>query len=364
MLLLAVLFVLAPARAYETDPYTQRDLPLADATPIANAHADEILARAIERTDRRIGCRADDATTRRILAKAIERQTDPPHLVLHRGPIGAFGFSSFSGWMETDPRVPMVATRRRDTIFAEVRLLENYVLWLVGPSDGVRMGEIWVGTDKFDHFWDVGWVLYHVSRDGTDLESALFRSLRLETGYLGYRTSGAVSYGDLRANYDGYRFYAGLLGESSIVRRGPDGCLVQTRPWDWTEWVDRDWDEFLNPAHFTPRARRAIDRALEGQDARICALDAAARDAAPSRVPVGEYVVVDRLEAAEGRVRPELRERTDAWRRAERCGSPAPQAGPPPADGDAAIQGGATDLHVSGTGHPRQVERYILGKYR
>ncbi|MBN1335290.1 MAG: hypothetical protein JXB39_04970 [Deltaproteobacteria bacterium] len=315
----AVLLALAPALAYETDPFTGRERPIPDARAVANARADAILARAIARTNVRTGCSEDDATTRRILARSIERQTDPDRLVLHRGPIRALGYSSYSGWMETDPDVPVLSVPFRDNLFSEIRFFENVILWLVGPCATVRMGNVWVGTDKFDHFWDLGWVLYREGRDGADPEAALLRSLRSESGFRGYRSSGGVSYADLRANYDGYRFYSGLLGEDSIVQRGPDGCLVKTRPWDWMEYVDRDWDEFLNPSNFTPAVRRAIDRALEGQDDRICALDAAGRSAPPSRVPLETYLAVDRLEAADGRLRSGLRERIDPFRRAERC---------------------------------------------
>jgi len=319
MPLLALLLAALPAGAYETDPLSGRDAPFADATPVLDAQADAILARAIARTNERTGCRADDATTRRILAKSIERQTDPNRLVRHRGPIRAFGFSSYSAWMETDPGVPILAYPHQADIFSDIRFGENLILRLWGSCGAVRMGDVWVGSDKFDHFWDLGWVLYDVSRDGADPEAALLYSLRDEAGRRGYHSSGSISYGDLRANYDGYRFYAGLLGEGSIVRRGPDGCLVSTRPWDWMEYVDRDWDEFLNPSAFTPAARRGIDRHLEGKDALICAMDAAGRAVAPARVPQEEYLIVDRLEAVDGRVRPQLRERTDAFRRAERC---------------------------------------------
>lgn len=309
-----------PALAYEVDSYTWRERPLADATPAANAHVDEILARAIAKTNRRTGCAADDPTTRRIMAKAIERQTDPNRILWRRGGIlRGWGFSSFAYWLETDPDVPIRLLPRHHNLYARTRLFENWALWLVDGCGVIRMGQVDVGTDKFDHFWDIGWVMYDRSDDGNDRTAALLHSLRTEGHFRGYGTSGAVSYADLRANYDGYSFYAGLLHEGNLVQRGADGCLVQTRPWDWAEIVDRDWDEFLNPSRYTEGAQRGIDRWMADHDERVCALDRAGRDVPPARIPPSEYLVLDALVAAAGRLPPGYDARSDAFRRPERC---------------------------------------------
>ena len=326
---LALLALLASPWAYELDSYTWRALPLADATPPANAHVDEILARAIAETNRRTGCAAEDGATRRMLAKAIERQTDPNHILWRRGGLlRGWGFSSFSYWLETDPDVPIRLLPRHHNIYAEVRLRENWALWLVDSCGVLRMGQVFVGTDKFDHFWDIGWVMYHKSDDGQRPLDALLHSMRTEGNFRGYGTSGAVSYADLRANYDGYRFYAGLLREGSPVQRGQDGCLVQTRPWDWAEYVDRDWDEFLNPSTYTPGAQRGIDRWLAVHGEQICALDRAARRVPPALVPSEVYLPFDALIEQDGRLPPGFGQRSDPFRRSERC--PAPQAPPAP----------------------------------
>jgi len=309
-----------PALAYEVDSYTQREQPLADATAVANAHVDEILARAIGRTNRLTGCAADDATTRRIMAKSVERQTDPNHILWRRGGIlRGWGFSSFSYWLETDPDVPIRQLPRHHNLYARMRLSENWALWLVDSCGVIRMGQVDVGTDKFDHFWDIGWVMYDRSDDGQDRLAALLHSLRTEGHFRGFRTSGAVSYADLRANYDGYSFYAGLLREGSMIQRGADGCLVQTRPWDWALVVDRDWDEFLNPSRYTEGAQRGIDRWMTDHDEQVCALDLAGRAVPPARVAPSEYLVLDALVAHDGRLPPGYDGRSDAFRRTERC---------------------------------------------
>lgn len=320
--LAALLLLPLSALAYETDPYTGREVPLGDAMAVANARIDGILARAMEITDARTGCAADDATTRAILARAIERQTDPNHMLWSRGPIRAWGFSSVSYWLETDPSVPIRQLPKRQNLFARVRIWEHWSLWLMDTCGTVRLGPVQVGTDKFDHFWDIGWQVYRRSEDGAREEQALLHSLRTEGHLRGYVASGAVSYADLRANYDGYRFYEGLLREGSVIQRGQDGCLVQVRPWDWSLVVDRDWDEFLNPSHYTVRAQRGIDRWLQDHDAYVCSLDAAAREVPPARVPPSEYLLFDRALEEWGSLPPGYGERRDPFRRQERCGIP------------------------------------------
>lgn len=293
LLTLLLLAAAGPAAAYEMDPYTWRERPLQDATAVANAHTDEILARAIARTNRQTGCALDDAATRSILAKAIERQTDPD--------------------------VPIRLLPRHHNIYARVRLGENWALWLVDGCGVVRMGQVFVGTDKFDHFWDIGWVMFHRSGDGACPLDALLHSLSTEGNFRGFETSGAISYADLRANYDGFRFYVGLLGEGSVVQRGPDGCLVQTRPWDWSELVDRDWDEFLNTSRYTAGAQRGLDRWLADHGEAICALDEAARQVPPAHVPPSEYLVFEEAAATWGALPDGYDQRIDPFRRAERC---------------------------------------------
>lgn len=323
--------LLAPARAYETDPYTFREIPIDDATPAANAEANRILALAIERTNARTGCRADDRTTRQVLAREIEKQTDPDQHLWRRGLVAGFGFSQFSYFLETDPSVPLRILPRNYNIYADVTLWENWSQYLVDTCGVVRMGDVFVGTDKFDHFWDIGWMYYDRSEDGTRPDQMVRYALWTESNYRGYGTSRVVSYADLRANWDGYQFYLGLLTEGSVARRGDDGCVVQVRPFDFAAYVDRDWDEFLNVSTYARGLQKGVDRWLERHGENICALDEAARALPPGRVPFDVYVPLDALQALTGKIPRPYTWRQDPFRRAERCPEAfAPVDGTPP----------------------------------
>jgi hypothetical protein len=112
----------------------------------------------------------------------------------------------------------------------------------------VALGPWLVGTDKIDHFWIQGYDYFRRSREGRSPGRAVDWGTRTERGIWGLRTTGVFSYADLAANYDGMRFYTGLLGPGSVLQRDELGCVVLDRRFDWAEWVDWRYDEVLNPS--------------------------------------------------------------------------------------------------------------------
>ncbi len=83
-------------------------------------------------------------------------------------------------------------------------------------------------------------------------------------------TSNAFSYADLRANWDGYRFYTSLLGPESVVQKARDGCLQRTRTYDWAAYIDDAYDEVLDPPVFTRKVTSSVRERIAAHRDMVC----------------------------------------------------------------------------------------------
>lgn len=264
------LLACASARAYETDQLTERGQPLEDALPVANARVDVMLASAIDRVNARTRCQATPEETRRLLADEIHELSAVKRMVWRRGLTRMAGFGRYAAWMETAP----VSSRPfldREDIFGELSFMESVILHTSGPCGTLRVGGVLVGTDKFDHFWDLGFNYWKLAERKDDATAGVAYGTNTELFYYGLLTSRTFSFADLRANYDGYLFYADLLEGDSLLQLDEDGCVVQTRAWDWRDWLDWEYDEVLNPSVFAPIVQWGLTRTLIERKEEVCA---------------------------------------------------------------------------------------------
>jgi len=269
VLAVLVLALGAPARAYETDQLTDRHVPLLDARTVANAKVDEILDLAAADTNRLTACRTNDDKTRKVLARRIFRYTARRQHVPWRGPVRGFGFGTYSAWLESAP-IDLRTFPDRGDIYGGIAVPDSVILGAVGPCSTLNLAGVLLGTDKIDHFWTEG--LHYAERSGWGERPE--RAIRFGTGtersYYGMMTSNAFSYADLRANWDGYRFYVGLLGADSVLQRGEDGCVERVAGFDWAAWIDWEYDEVLNPPVFAPRVQAALEYRLKNRRDEYC----------------------------------------------------------------------------------------------
>ncbi len=267
---LTVMLTSAPSLGYESDQLTWRGEWLEDAAPIANAHMDELLAEAVATTNTSTGCAGTDEQLRRALAREIQHTVGQRTLVEARGQLPVMSFGAYAAWLETAP-IDRHTFSAREDIYGGVHWRQNLLLATVGPCSTLRLGDVLVGTDKIDHFLVQGFLYFRWSRQGRNTERALRLGTFTERAYWGTATTKTFSYADLAANYDGYRFYAGLLGPGSALQRDEDGCVEQVRPWDWAEWVDWQYDEVLNPPAYRPDILAEVDIWLQDHREELCA---------------------------------------------------------------------------------------------
>ncbi|MCA9570996.1 MAG: hypothetical protein KC656_24315 [Myxococcales bacterium] len=258
---------LAIASGYEVDPWTPRLVQLNDSAQVASAVFDSMLDDAIDRLPDR--CPANDEVLRRKLGRAIAKVTAKRMVLAERRSFAAFGHGRYSGWLERDPLIAKVSTGH-EGIFGDVGLGRSAVLRMAGTASTVRFGDVLLGTDKVDHFLATGFDYMRWSHWTEDPDRALKRGTRTEKRFYGRWTSKAFSWADLEANWDGYRFYAGLLDEGSVLQRDPADCVRRVAHFDWTTWVDPAWDEFVNPTVYTDRVTEAIEERVAPDRERIC----------------------------------------------------------------------------------------------
>jgi hypothetical protein len=257
--------------AYETDQITDRLVPLRDAALDADERVDELLIRALWRTNQQTQCKATVERTRRVLAEDIFKQTAFPTYVPERGEFAGLGYGAYAAWLETDPKVDRREHGAFDDIYHDLRPREALVLGTVGVCSTVRIANILMGTDKPDHFWAQGYDYYMVSKQGRQTDRAVQWGTASERGAYGLLTSGVFSYADLAANWDGYTFYTKLLTPESPLQRDTDGCVVLTKPFRWVDWINEAVDEVYNPPNYRPSVGEAVRAQLHENRSQTCA---------------------------------------------------------------------------------------------
>lgn len=232
---------------------------------------DVLIDRAVTRTNERTACAGDPASFKAALAEELHRETSRERWVWQRGLTRAPGFSVFSKALETAPDADRISFSPRDDLFSDLTLWHSVILTLAGPCSTFEVAGVRVGSDKFDHFLDEGYEYWVRSSDGADPTPGLERGTRTERTLYGLLTSKTFSWADLRANWDGYRFYDELLTDTSMIGRDERGCAVRTRPFRWSEWIDPEWDEILNPPAHTRLVERGVLGWLEDHRDEVCA---------------------------------------------------------------------------------------------
>ncbi len=300
------------AAAYETDQLTDRDQPLADAAPALDAWTTRKLVDIAADVNAATRCEGSDARMQARLARAIhERLASKVHLDEH-GLVRGLGYDQIMAFLEENPTVERRSFHDRDDIYALAKPTEAPILAVVGPCSTVQLAGVRMGTDKPSHFVDVGYDYYRHSHKGRRPDRAVAWGTETERTFYGKATSSAFSFADLRANYDGYRFYAGLLGPDSPLQRDEDGCVELVSPFRWERWVDWEYDELQNPNTYTEGARKALLRRLADPAPALCAI-------ADTLGPDFDAHLVQALTEPRPYVTDKAPPRSDPFRLKERC---------------------------------------------
>ena len=224
------------AWAYETDQFTNRLVPIKDATAVLDAKVNETIAGIASewqgpRDDWKFVNEVYSAIGGRMLVDRIER------------------------WAMESPEVQRLQTSRRESIYQGHPIWATRVVALFGVGPTIKVNGQLIGCDKLGHFLSQGRKFYRRYMESADEAQAAEHSAYTERAIFGQFVNGVYSNADLVANYEGNRFYRSLFedgiipGKKSILAWEGDRWIVQ-RPFTWADHVNAYWDEALNVSDF------------------------------------------------------------------------------------------------------------------
>jgi hypothetical protein len=291
---LALLLWSLSGRAAEVDSFTARH-PLRDAAPLLDQVVNVWLEEALIEANRkpllptlsgggRLACdsaRLIDAVKSRFAGYLI-------------GQLETFANESTA---VDKIRVPFA-----DSIYRDFDFTESPAVALTGRlAVLLRLGDVYVGSDKLGHFFTEGYSYYELYlRSG---EAAAIDYGRLtEISFYGLLTTGIFSWADLAANLNGMRFWNELLAlrPDPLTRQPPipllrceQGQWKRQRDFHWRDYVDDAWDEAVNCVAF--RDRSLLDKAgaliRARSQGRSCPLQVAGMEALQRKYgPLLQYI--------------------------------------------------------------------------
>ena len=230
------LLVAGPARAYETDQFSNRLMPLQDSTAALDQRVNESIAQA--------AAAAGGKQSQRKVVDAIYHDIGGHHWV-----------DKIERWAMKSDEVDRNTPDRYDSIYQGHPLWATRVAALFGVGPTIKVNQTLIGSDKLGHFLSQGRKFWRRYQRYLDESRAAEHSAYTERALFGQMTTGVYSNADLVANYEGYRFYRSLFedeivpGKRAILAWDTDHWVVQ-RPFTWADHVNAYWDEALNVNHF------------------------------------------------------------------------------------------------------------------
>ena len=231
---LALLAVGAPlAAGYEIDPYTNRDVDIADSMALLDAQVNE----ALDDIAASWSAGADEWA----LVMAIYGRLGGRHWV-----------DKLERWAVNAAAVEKIPNTRAESLVRDFPFYAARVAWVFGFGPTIRVNDVHFGTDKIGHFFSQGRKFYGRYRRMGDEARAARWSIVTEVGLFGRLTTGVRSNADLVANYEGHRFYRSLFEDGTVpakpaIFRWESDRPVRQRAFTWADHVNPFWDEALNP---------------------------------------------------------------------------------------------------------------------
>lgn len=234
--------------AHEVDNYTSRNTLTRDALVVLDQRINKILQHAIHTANQE----SPDRCSHVGLRQEIVRWTGPD-------PIGVLEF-----WAVLTDEIQHTQEGVNESIYAGVSFRESMGMWVGGIGRSLRLNGHIVGTDKLGHFFMQGLSYFNrVDLEGANLDHVM-QYEHHEDGYWGLSTSGVMSYADMAANYQGYRFWHELYqGGHPYVRCAGGKHWVKARNFSWADYVNDAWDEAINCSEMLPSIATRVEQNLK-----------------------------------------------------------------------------------------------------
>jgi len=237
-------------QAAEVDQFTRKGEKMIDASEIVNRRANEVVKSTIKELQ---GCNEAE------LYKALRKQ------------FGNHIKGKFTKFVIEDSSVPRLDIPIDESIYKDWTSFTGFILGNplyrksgIALSDLVKIGEVEIGTDKFEHLFGRGYKYFsdYYLKNKT-IEKTLKFGVNQEKFILGglFIETGVFSYADLSANFNGMRFWNHfLLKQDDILganfNLGPY-VVCENNQWkqnaliDFKNYFDLSMDESVNCSKFS-----------------------------------------------------------------------------------------------------------------
>jgi hypothetical protein len=263
MIIFILQFLAILSFSSENDSLTNRYISRANSKIFVNTHINSKINEIIKISNKKeLNCNVNK--TMKIARK-----------VLVAGADGAFIFSPMQRLIDSDfERLGMNRVLMKNSIYKYVKKRNAPILKLFSLSPTMKIDDFIVGSDKFSHFFNLGWEYYNKLQKGQDLVEVLKYSKNLEQNFWGGPTTGVVSYSDLMANFQGLRFFGHFsskgidpLTNINNLEYSYLTCVnrkwVKSRLFDITEYFSSSIDEGINCNVFhSTKIERAVERSV------------------------------------------------------------------------------------------------------
>jgi len=243
-----------PASGLETDPFLVLDVRLDDSAGVVNEHLNSVIRLRLDRL--RTGSKPP--TCEEVVPIIFNgfRQTPLPRI---------------TRWVLNDShldRFPGSDVGRVSYYRQSVLGMPFYSKFGVPLGRIINIGGVYFSADKLGHFFSFG-LRYQrrflrASGNGMTDAEALRKIVRWgfksELGVVGRTSTGIVSFADLEANYQGFRFARSLCDPESPAHltRDGDSKWSISGPVDLRNFVNAAWDEAFNPNIYVKRRWKNI----------------------------------------------------------------------------------------------------------
>lgn len=173
--------------------------------------------------------------------------------------VGNLFFGTIEAEVVEDPTYPRIDTPVSQSIYRGTPYEPSIVGRLVNLGSIMNIGGHRIGTDKVGHFFDMGYDLYWREKKGAKIEDIVHRSRHEQQGLWGKWMTGVKSYGDIAANFDGYRFWRDVFGDGpNPYFTCENGRLKQIREFRWIDYANSAWNEAINCSDYSSQSYNTV----------------------------------------------------------------------------------------------------------
>lgn len=249
------------SQALETDQFLASSIDLKDSSSILSSYINNQIQNAVEhannKSQRNYKCTqlADD-----VLSNLV----------------GKYSISKISQFAKTSPdieRYPESSVSDREYFKMTIYEDASFLLKLAALARTININGIYLGTDKLGHFSLVGRNYYRKYLKNIEakmdqeaaIKKAIIQGFSSEKGILGYGIGGVLSFGDLEANYQGFKFALDLCNKEKGYVELKDGkwAMSSKNKFDIKNYFNPKMDESYNLSVWRPYLYNKIQNKIK-----------------------------------------------------------------------------------------------------